>query len=77
LAAQAVFETPPKLRAGGLRQICQTLKGAFGLDRIRIDRTRDPGSIDPVNPVPIKCVEQIHAVDRIAIDDSIGRDLLN
>ncbi len=40
------------------------------LDRIRIDRTRDPGSINPVNPVYINSVEQIHAVDRIAVGDS-------
>ncbi len=33
------------------------------LDRIRIDRTHIAGSIDPVNPVYIYKVEQIHAVD--------------
>jgi len=47
-----------------------------GLARIGIDRTRDPGSIDPVNPVAIDSVEQIHAVDRIAVGDSIDPDLL-
>ncbi len=40
------------------------------LDRVRIDRTRDPGSTNPVNPVYIDNVEQIHAVDRIAVGDS-------
>ncbi len=33
------------------------------LDRIRIDRTHILGSINPVNPVYINNVEQIHAVD--------------
>ncbi len=41
------------------------------MDRIGIDRIRDPGSIDPVNPAtPIK-VEQSHAVDEIADGGSI------
>ncbi len=40
------------------------------LDRIRIDRTHIVGSIDPVNPVYIYKVEQIHAVDGIADGDS-------
>ncbi len=39
-------------------------------DRIRIDRTHIVGSIDPVNPVYIYKVEQIHAVDGIADGDS-------
>ena len=39
------------------------------LDRIRIDRTHIVGSIDPVNPVKIYKIEQIHAVDRIADGD--------
>ncbi len=33
------------------------------VDRVRIDRTHIAGSIDPVNPVYIYKVEQIHAVD--------------
>jgi hypothetical protein len=33
------------------------------------------GSIDPVNPVYIDKVEQIHAVDGIADGDSINPDL--
>jgi hypothetical protein len=33
------------------------------------------GSINR-NPVTINSVEQIHAVDRIAVGDSINRDLL-
>ncbi len=40
------------------------------LDRIGIDRTHIAGSIDPVNPVYINKVEQIHAVDGIADGDS-------
>ncbi len=32
----------------------------FSLDRIRLDRTHDVGSIDPVNPVYTYKVEQIH-----------------
>ncbi len=40
------------------------------LDRIRFDRTHIVGSIDPVNPVYIYKVEQIHAVDGIAHGDS-------
>ncbi len=36
--------------------------GIATLDRIRIDRPHDVGSIDPVNPVYIDKVEQIHAV---------------
>ncbi len=40
------------------------------LDRIRTDRTRDPGSIGPVNPLYTNKVEQIRAVDRIAVGDS-------
>ncbi len=40
------------------------------LDRIRIDRTHAVGSINPVNPVYLHSVEQIHAVDRIAVGDS-------
>ena len=40
------------------------------LDRIGIDRTRDPGSTDPVNPVTIYKAEQIHALDGIADGDS-------
>ncbi len=40
------------------------------LERIRIDRTHIVGSIDPVNPVYIYKVEQIHAVDGIAEGDS-------
>ena len=40
------------------------------LDRIRIDRTHIAGSINPVNPVYINKVEQIHAVDGIADGDS-------
>ncbi|MEE8499973.1 MAG: hypothetical protein V3S27_05305, partial [Kiloniellales bacterium] len=35
-----------------------------------IDRTHIVGSIDPVNPVYIYKVEQIHAVDGIADGDS-------
>ncbi len=35
----------------------------MALDRIRIDRTHIAGSIDPVNPIYINKVEQIHAVD--------------
>ncbi|MEE8122652.1 MAG: hypothetical protein V3T93_00925 [Alphaproteobacteria bacterium] len=46
------------------------------LDRIRIDRTHIAGSIDPVNPVTIDKVEQIHAVDGTADGDSINPDLL-
>ncbi len=42
----------------------------MSLDRIRIDRTHMVGSIDPVNPVYIYKVEQIHAVDGIADGDS-------
>ena len=42
----------------------------IGLDRIRIDRTRIAGSIDPVNPVAINRVDRIHAVDGIAVGDS-------
>ena len=34
------------------------------------------GSIEPVNPVDIISVEQIRAVDRIAVGDSINPDLL-
>ncbi len=41
------------------------------IDRIRIDRNRDPDSIDPVIPVTTNEVEQIHAVDEIAGGDSI------
>ena len=41
-----------------------------GLDRIRIDRTHIAGSIDPVTPVYIYKVEQIHAVAGIADGDS-------
>ena len=41
------------------------------MDRIGIDRIRDPGSIDPVVPVTTNKVEQIHAVDEIADGDSI------
>ncbi len=41
-----------------------------GLDRIRIDRTHIVGSVNPVNPVYINSVGQIHAVDRIAVGDS-------
>ncbi len=40
------------------------------LDRIRTDRTRNPGSIGPVNPVTITRAEQIHEIDRIAVGDS-------
>ncbi len=36
------------------------------LEQIRIDRTHIAGSINPVNPVTINKVEQIHAVDGIA-----------
>ncbi len=43
---------------------------ASPLDRIRIDRTHIVGSIDPVNPVYICKVEQIHAADGIADGDS-------
>ncbi len=41
------------------------------IDLIRIDRIRDPGSINPVNPVTTNEVEQIHAVDEIVDGDSI------
>ena len=41
------------------------------IDRIRIDRISDPGSINPVNPVATHEVEQVHVVDEIAGDDSI------
>jgi hypothetical protein len=34
------------------------------------------GSINPVNPVCIKSVEQIHGVNRFAVGDSIDPDLL-
>ena len=43
---------------------------ASPLDRIRIERTHIVGSIDPVNPVYICKVEQIHAADGIADGDS-------
>ncbi len=46
------------------------------LDRIRIERTHIVGSINPVNPVYVNSVEQIHAVDRIAVGDPINPDLL-
>ncbi len=46
------------------------------LGRIRIDRTHIVCSIDPVNPVYIYKVEQIHAVDGIAVGDPINPDLL-
>ena len=42
-----------------------------GMDRIGIDRTGDPESIDPVHPVAINRVEKIHRVDGIADDASI------
>ncbi len=42
----------------------------LALDRIRIERTHIVGSVDPVNPVYTKKVEQIHAVDGIADGDS-------
>ncbi len=44
--------------------------GMLGLDRIRIDRTHIAGPIDPVIPVYINKVEQIHAVGGIADGDS-------
>ena len=55
----------------GLHDHVRAVAGALDLgpDRVRIDRTRDPGSINPVNPVDIDSVEQIHAVDRIAVGD--------
>ena len=43
---------------------------AGALDRIRIDRTHTVGSINPVSPIYINKVEQIHAVDGIADGDS-------
>ena len=45
-------------------------RGFGALDRIRIDPTHIVGWIDPVNPVYIYKVEQIHAVDGIAGGDS-------
>ncbi len=45
-------------------------RSAMRLDRVRIDRTRDLGSIDPVNPVTINSGRQIHAVDGIAVGNS-------
>ncbi len=50
------------------------MKNALG--RIRIDRIHIVGSIDPVNPVYTFKVEQIHAVDGIAVGDPINPDLL-
>ena len=45
----------------------QPFTSSCALDRIhRIDRTHIVGSIDPVTPVYIYKVEQIHAVDGIA-----------
>ena len=41
-----------------------------GLDRIRIDRAHNTGSIDPVNSVYTYKVERIHAVEGIAAGDS-------
>ena len=38
-----------------------------------MDRTRDPGSIDPVNPVTINSVEQSHEGDRIAVVGEVPR----
>ncbi len=49
---------------------------AWCLARIRIDRIDIVGSIDSVNPVYIDKLEQIHAVDGIAVGDSINPDLL-
>ena len=41
------------------------------IDRIRIDRTRDSGSIDPMNSVTTHKVDRIQAVDGTADGDSI------
>ncbi len=46
------------------------LDDAEALDRIRFDRTHIVGPIEPVNPVYIYKVEQIHTVDGIADGDS-------
>jgi hypothetical protein len=47
-----------------------TATGHGGLDRTGSDRTRDPDSVVPVNPVTIDKVEQLHAVDGNAEGDS-------
>ena len=56
---------PLRTRSAGRRRgIMMPLPPAPSrLDRIRIDRTHTVDSIDPVNPVYIYKVEQIHAVD--------------
>jgi len=62
-------KTVYRLRAG-VAPVDKLRFVALALDRIRIDRTHIAGSVDPVNPVDISKVEQIHAVDGIADGDS-------
>jgi hypothetical protein len=46
------------------------------LERIRIDRSHIVASLDPVNPLDINKLEQIHAIVRIANAIPINPDLL-
>ena len=55
---------------GGAEALDEAVLGAVPPDRIRIDRTHEMGSINPVNPVCIYRLEQIHAVNGIAGGDS-------
>ena len=46
------------------------------LERIRIDRSHFVALINPVNPLDINRIEQIHAIERIAKAIPLNPDLL-